>query len=230
MTAILPQLPDAEVIWFLEEEGLLPKRSLAERWPDLFASPPLPVQPGTIAGHLDDVLPGDDGPIVPVPERWYPGVPLPATWEPEEIPGYVEPGFAPAEPEPARFFDPANMIPPPGKYQIVLLPLDLERVRRKGARGFACFVSIVGGPFAGCDLRVEFLTEGVGGTTSAVQRDLSILGVWQKAHGIARANDELDLMRRIGEAGLRTDTFAVLAHRRWAGGLDFHITDIEVKP
>ena len=36
MNAILPHLPDDEVIAWLNGEGLAPMRPLRERWPELF--------------------------------------------------------------------------------------------------------------------------------------------------------------------------------------------------
>ena len=48
-----PHLPDDEVLWFLEEEGLLPMRPIRERWPELFAVPPS-IRPGQITEYCRD--------------------------------------------------------------------------------------------------------------------------------------------------------------------------------
>src|SRR3954462_7427191 len=74
--------------------------------------------------------------------------------------------------------------PPAGRYQIKLLPKKPREIHRGGATGFDCFVGIIGDPYDGREVHVEFLTQDpTGRSISIVNRDLDVLQQWLAALG-----------------------------------------------
>ena len=179
-----PVVADYEVVWFLESEGLLPLRPIAERWPRLVAVPP---------GHFTEypeILPGDDGPIIPVPAHWYPGVPLPATYEPEEIQGYVEQASEPAAPSQPDYLAERlkQAAVPAGRYPIAILPRGIAAFTTRQTSGVTFAVTVTEGPWQGGEIPLRLVLDGQPG----------------RLDGVVRHN--LDLLARLGEGA-----------RRWPG-------------
>ncbi len=156
------QVSADEALWLAEEAGLIAKRPLRERWPRLFLpgkglvgltdAPCLPWPLGSPAESSAgcrlteiqercEILPGADDPLIPIPARWSRGMPLPATYEPEEIPGHPDYGLAERRKKAAV---------PPGRHPITIEPgsIDLFATRIK-ASGVAFAVTVTEGEWQG---------------------------------------------------------------------------------
>ncbi len=171
------QVSADEALWLAEEAGLIAKRPLRERWPRLFLpgkglvgltdAPCLPWPLGSPAESSAgcrlteiqercEILPGADDPLIPIPARWSRGMPLPATYEPEEIPGHPDYGLADGEPAPSAA--PVDWLAErrekaavsPGRHPITIEPgsIDLFATRIK-ASGVAFAVTVTEGEWQG---------------------------------------------------------------------------------
>jgi len=220
-----PAIADSEVVWFLEEEGLLPKRPPAARWPRLVAVPP---------GHLTEspeILPGDGGPIIPVPAHWYPGVPLPATYEPEEIQGYVEQASEPAAPSQPDYLAERlkQAAVPAGRYPIAILPRGIAAFTTRQTSGVTFAVTVTEGPWQGGEIPLRLVLDGQPGRLDGVIRhNLHLLGGWAKALGVGPATDPFDLIAKLGRAGKKRRVILDLREKRWADRCELYAQSVEV--
>ncbi len=133
--------------------------------------------------------------------------------------------------DPGTNFNPALAVPPPGRYQVEVLPRNIARVRHGEATGFAVWIGIIGGAFDCREIGIEFMTADPSGRLgSVVRHDMKVLAAWLSGLGIGPVEDELELVRKLIRKGAQHDVFATLGHKCWRRGLDLYISDIEVRP
>jgi hypothetical protein len=248
----VPPQSDAEIIWFLEEQGLLKKRPVHERWPELFEQVPAKL-PALI----------DDAPAHDRPEAWeeheYPGYdaskdmdwPPAAKWrESEDEPDHPpEPGALDRDSN--RNFGPqgdghdpqgraavANWLQQsrqrhgdvvPGRYSIAILPRGIAPIETAKTRGVSFLVGILGGDFDGFEIRLNFLVDGPGGLDAVIRRDLSVLYRWAQGLDIGRTANPVDLVKQLGMFGEDREVVIDLGSRGARhGAIEFFCTSVAI--
>ena len=101
---------------------------------------------------------------------WAEGVALPATWEPEEIPGHPDHGLGDRDCAPPPLPEPpidalaaarkGRALLPDGRYQIEIVPHGFKQFTSATTRGIGFIVKVMAGAETGTEVGLKFLVDG----------------------------------------------------------------------